>query len=306
MAPPSPAREGGMRRFVPASIAVLATAAGALAAEPRAIVDKAAFPEGPAFVDGKLHYVEYAGNALVVWDGKTAARLWGSEGCGPSAVAPFGEDLLVTCYDNGTVVRVSKTGETIATYDKAEDGALFVGPNDFAPDNKGGVYFTTSGPWEPAPIVGKVFHMAADGRIVQVADDLHYANGLAVSADGTRLFVNESEAGRVVSFLIGEGGSLSDRRLFVRVFAADPDSGANAYPDGLKLGPDGNLYIGQYSKGRIVAVDAEGKFVKAIDVPSAAAPNLAFSPDGKAIFVMAVDDTSAPPYPSKVYEVRLD
>ena len=148
--------------------------------------------------------------------------------------------------------------------------------------------------------------MNADGRIAQVADDLHYANGLAVSADGTRFFVNESEAGRVVSFAIGEGGSLSDRRLFVRVFSVDPESGASAYPDGLKLGPDGNLYIGQYSKGRIVVVDAEGKFVKAIDVPSAAAPNLAFSPDGKAIFVMAVDDTSAPPYPGKVYEVGLD
>ena len=295
-----------MRRFVSASIVALAAATGALAAEPRVIVEKAAFPEGPAFIDGVLHYVEYAGNRLMTWDGKTAAPLWVLEGCGPSAIAPFGEDLLVTCYDNGSIVRVSKAGETIATYDSAEDGALFVGPNDFAPDGSSGVYFTTSGPWEPAPIVGKVFHMSADGRIVQVADDLHYANGLVVSADGTRLLVNESEAGRVVSFLIGEGGSLSDRRLFVRVFAADPDSGPGAYPDGLKLGPDGNLYLGQYSKGRIVVVDAEGKFVRAIDVPSAAAPNLAFSPDGKAIFVTAVDDTSAAPFPGKVYEMGLD
>jgi gluconolactonase len=299
-------REGGMRAFVPASMAALAAATGALAAEPRVIVEKAAFPEGPAFIDGKLHYVEYSGNRLMTWDGETAAPLWESEGCGPSAVAPFGEDLLVTCYDNGTIARISRAGETVATYDKAEDGAPFVGPNDVAPDGKGGVFFTTSGPWEPGPIVGKVFHMTADGRTAQVADDLHYANGLAVSADRTRLFVNESEAGRVVSFAIGEGGSLSDRRLFVRVFSADPESGASAYPDGLKLGPDGNLYIGQYSKGRIVVVDAEGKFVKAIDVPSAAAPNLAFSPDGRTMFVTAVDDTSAAPYPGKVYEVGLE
>jgi len=75
-------------------------------------------------------------------------------------------------------------------------------------------------------------------------------------------------------------GSLSDRRHFLRLFSVDPTSGPDASPDGLKLGPDGNFYIGQYPNGRIIVADAEGKFVRAIDVPSAAAPNLAFSPDG--------------------------
>nr|MBA3520319.1 SMP-30/gluconolactonase/LRE family protein [Hyphomicrobiales bacterium] len=94
--------------------------------------------------------------------------------------------------------------------------------------------------------------------------------------------------------------------LFVRLFFADPASGPDASPDGIKRGPDGNFYIGQYPNGRIVVVDAEGKLVRAIDVPSAAAPNLAFSPDGTAIFVTAVDDISAAPYSGKVYEVGLE
>jgi len=122
--------------------------------------------------------------------------------------------------------------------------------------------------------------MTPDGSIRSVADDLHYANGLVVSADGRRLLVAETYAGRVVSFAIGEDGSLSDRRHFLRLFSVDPTSGPDASPDGLKLGPDGNFYIGQYPNGRIIVADAEGKFVRAIDVPSAAAPNLAFSPDG--------------------------
>ena len=52
-------------------------------------------------------------------------------------------------------------------------------------------------------------------------------------------------------------------------------------------------------------VDAEGTFVKAVEVPSPTAPNLAFAPDGKSIFVMSVDDTSNAPYWGKVYEVPL-
>ena len=43
----------------------------AFAGDIKVINDKAAFPEGPAFVDGKLHYVEYGGNTIDVWDGKT-------------------------------------------------------------------------------------------------------------------------------------------------------------------------------------------------------------------------------------------
>jgi gluconolactonase len=139
-----------------------------------------------------------------------------------------------------------------------------------------------------------------------VADDLHYANGLVMSADGARLYVNESEAGRVISFAVAPDGSLSDRRLFVRVAMVDEGSGAGAYPDGIKLGPDGNLWIGQYSSGRIVVVTPAAELVRVVEVPSPAAPNLAFSPDGKAIYVMAVDNLAGPPYQGTVYKVDLD
>ena len=294
-----------MKRLL-ASLALALSATIAGAAEVKVINDKAAFPEGPAFVDGKLHYVEYGGNTVLVWDGQKNTKLWEQAGCGPSAILPLGADLVVTCYDNGTIARISKDGKTLAAYDKSAEGSVLQGPNDLTGDGKGGVYFTASGPWESGPIVGKVFHLAKDGTIREAANDLHYANGIALSADGKRLFVNESEAGRVISFAVADDGALSDRRLFARVGVVDEASGIGAYPDGVKLGPDGNLYIGQYSKGRIVVVAPDGSFVKAIDVPSATAPNLAFAPDGKTIFVMSVDDTASAPYWGKVYEVPLE
>jgi sugar lactone lactonase YvrE len=271
----------------------------AFAAEPRVIDGDAGFPEGPFVEDGTLYFAEYGANQVTSWDGSGLKTVWAQDGCGPSAVQRFGDGFLVTCYDNGTLALVAADGGSATVIDKDDRGDPLVGPNDIALDGKGGAYTTNSGPWESAPIVGKVLHVAPDGTATMVADDLHYANGLVLSADGSTLFVNESEAGRVIQFTVNADGSLTDRRLFVRL--TDLDEPVGAYPDGIKLGPDGNYYIGLYSAGRIVVVDPDGKLVRKYEVPSPASPNLAFSEDGKTMYIMAVDDQTSPPYAGKVY-----
>jgi sugar lactone lactonase YvrE len=280
----------------------LAVLSGRLvAAEVQVIDGEAEFPEGPFWADGKLYYAEYGGDRVSVWDGTAKRTLWTQEGCGPSAVMPFADGMLVTCYDNGTYVKIDADGETAQIWDKDATGAALVGPNDVTSDGRGGAYLTASGPWESGPIVGKIYHLAAAGALTPVADHLHYANGIQLSADGKLLYVNESEAGRVITFAVQDDGSLADRRLFIRLTAlAEP---VDAYPDGIKLGPDGNLYIGQYSAGRILVVTTEGKLVHKLEVPSPAAPNLAFDQDGRTVYVMAVDDQQNPPYQGKVYAI---
>jgi gluconolactonase len=271
------------------------------AGEVKVINGDAAFPEGPFWADGKLCYAEYGGNRVSVWDGAANQALWTEDGCGPSAVMPFADGMLVTCYDNGTFVQIGADGQTERVWDKDSTGAPLVGPNDETADGRGGAYLTASGPWESGPIVGKVYHLSPEGELTPVADDLHYANGIQLSADGKLLYVNESEAGRVITFAVQEDGTLADRRLFVRLTALEEP--VDAYPDGIKLGPDGNLYIGQYNVGRILVVTTDGKLVRKLEVPSPAAPNLTFSPDGSTVYVMAVDDTQNAPYEGKVYAI---
>jgi len=43
--------------------------------------------------------------------------------------------------------------------------------------------------------------------------------------------------------------------------------------------------------------------VRTIEVPSAAAPNLAFGPDEAVLYVAAVDDTAEAPWYGKVYRI---
>ncbi len=276
----------------------------AYAGDIKVINTKSGFPEGPLWHNGKLYYVEYGTHTVKTWDGKKNQEFWKMEGCGPSAIAALTSgDFLVTCYDSGLIARISADGKTIAEYKQDKEGQNFQGPNDFVADKKGGVYFTASGPWESDPIVGKIFYMDPTGKIREVANDLHYANGLALSNDGKTLFLAESEASRVIQFKVQQDSSLADRRLFVRIGQVDPGSGIYAYPDGLKMDSKGNLFIGQYSMGRILVVSPDRKLVKTIDVPSPAAPNLNFGPDESVLSIMAVDDQKNAPYWGKVYEV---
>lgn len=293
-----------MKRWLFSVMIVVCLVGTVWGGEIETINSKAAFPEGPVWHNGRLYYVEYGAHRVTVWDGKKNTLFWQMDGSGPSAIIPVaGGDFLVTGYDNGTIIRLSSEGKTLAVYKQDQNGKPFIGPNDFAADAKGGVYFTASGPWESAPINGRIFYLDKDGRITEVADDLHYANGLALTKDGRTLFCAESEAHRVIRFNVREDSTLSDRTLFVRIGEVDAQSGANGYPDGLKIDPEGNLVIGQYSMGRILVVNPEGKLLRAIAVPSTASPNMNFSPDGQSLFVTAVDDVEKAPYWGKVYKI---
>ena len=282
-------------------VAVMLCAAPALAQE--TVVNPAAlFPEGPVMQDGKLYYAEYAGQVVQMWDGAANRVLWQQDGCGPSAVVPMGANFGVTCYDSGQLVVISAEGKTVATFDKDAAGGGLLGPNDGTPDGQGGAWFTLSGPWEAGPIVGRVVHLGPGGAPVEVADDLHYANGVALGADG-RLYVNESEAGRVVSFAVGADFTLSDRRVFARLYQLG--EAATVYPDGLKLGPNGNFFVGEYSAGRIVELAPDGTLARVHEVAATATPNMTFSADGKTMYVMAVDNTAGAPYEGRVLAVGL-
>ncbi len=290
-----------MKRAV-TTLALLAFTTAAHAQEPTVLNPRALFPEGPVMAGDKLLYAEYAGQVVTAWDGKTNTQLWKQDGCGPSAVVPYGRDFAITCYDSGQIVVISADGKTLRSFDKDAAGASLVGPNDGTPDGKGGAYLTLSGPWESGPIVGRVVHLSASGVLNEVANDLHYANGIALGADG-RVYVNESEAGRVVSFATSEVGMLGDRRLFARLYQMGETP--QVYPDGLKLGPNGNFYVGEYSSGAILEVSPDGKLVNKYEIPAAASPNMTFSKDGKTMYVMAIDNITAAPYEGRVLSIPL-
>lgn len=273
------------------------------AEEPTVVNPTAFFPEGPVMMDGKLYYAQYAAHVATVWDGKTNVDFWKSDGCGPSAVVPMGEHFGITCYDNGKLEVITHDGQPVASYDKDAAGLTLTGPNDGTPDGKGGAYFTLSGPWTPGPVMGRIVHLAADGTLSGVADDLNYPNGIAIGADG-RLYVNESYAGTVTSFAIAADGSLSDRQSFAHLYQLGEDPGV--FPDGIRVGPNGNFFVGLNSAAAVIELAPDGsKVVARHELPSQGTPNMAFSADGKTMYVMAVDNEAGSPYEGRVLSIPL-
>jgi len=289
-----------------AAFALLAfTASSVLAqAEDVTVINaKAFFPEGPVMADGKLYYAQYSGNVASVWDGATNVDFWKQDGCGPSAVVPVGDNFGITCYDNGKLEVISRDGKPVASYEKDDAGQALQGPNDGVPDGKGGAYFTLSGPWTPGPVVGRIVHLSADGKLTEVANDLNYANGTVIGADG-RLYVTESYAGTVTSFAVAADGSLSDRQSFVHLYQLG--EAADVFPDGIKVGPNGNFFIGLNSAAAVIEVAPDGsKVVARHEFQSAGTPNMTFSADGKTLYVMAVDNEAGAPYEGRVLSMSL-
>jgi len=268
----------------------------------------AKYPEGPLWDQGRLLYVEYAGDDIKVWDGKQAKIYWRREHCGANALIHFhGDHVLVACYDGNYLVELDSHGRELRTISKDSSGKSFIGPNDFAADGHGGIYFSASGVYDiKAPITGAVFHLSADGRkLREVANTIHYSNGLTLSKDQRQLLVAEMLAGRILSFPVQANGTLGPRVVWARLQdLAPPTPNEDAYngPDGIKVGSDGYYYIAQNGSGRVLVVSEDRKLVRTIDVPTPYVTNIGFGPNGAdTVYITGAFEQWKPPFPGAVY-----
>jgi len=310
-----------------AGAAALIAAATVMAGDARVLNPDVHFPEGPVWYRDKLYYVEYDRNTVDTWspdsgasaDGKASsgrdeaagrnAIFWTKKGCGPSAViATAAGEFLVTCYDSHSIGRISATGADLPPYTHDRDGHALVGPNDFAPDRHGGIYFTCSGT-PPAMADGAIYYLHPDGTITQQSTAVLSANGIAVSPDGRILYAIETEAHRLIEFDIGADGALAHRREFLDLDALNHHVG-HFYPDGVKIDAAGEIYIGQNPRdphaplaGTVFVVDAHGRLLRTLHLPSPGVPNFAFSPDQRTLYVTALDQLDKSPYAGKLYAI---
>jgi len=262
------------------------------------------YPEGPLWHDGKLLYVEYSDGNIKSWDGNTSHIVWHEEGCGPSGLIARGGHLLVACYDANYLAEIDLSGQQVRRLRTDSNGRTFTGPNDFAADGRGGIYFSASGAYDiQAPVTGEVLYLQPDGiTLNRVATGIHYPNGLTVTRDGRHLLVAEMLKGRLVSFQIDAGGALKERTVWASLTdLVPPTPKADAYngPDGLKLGPDGNYYIAQNGSGRVLVVDNDKKIVRVITVPTPYVTNVAF--EQNAVFITGAFEQWKPPFAGAVY-----
>lgn len=119
-------------------------------------------------------------------------------------------------------------------------------------------------------------------EIVLLEEDMGTTNGIEVSPDGKKLYVNESIQRNIWQYDIEGDGSLANKSKFINF----EDFGM----DGMRCDADGNLYVTRYEKGTVVVVSPSGKKINEIQLKGKKPSNITFGgKDGKTCFVTLAD-----------------
>lgn len=114
----------------------------------------------------------------------------------------------------------------------------FITPNHgaFGPD--GSFYLTDSGEWDKQN--GKVWVKRPGQEVKIFSSELtNFPNGNAVSKDGRKLYVVESQPSSISEVLIGPTGEFESKKVLVNL--------GLFVPDGIRIAADGSLIISFYS-----------------------------------------------------------
>ena len=267
------------------------------------VVDNVLGPEGPLYVDGNLYYVGWISNTLSKWDGKRATVLNSTAGCGHNGLAlTKRKTLLIACTnDPGAILETDLNGKQLHRWDTDASGGKFVGGiNDIVVAANGGAYATIFGVFSerPGAVIGRILYLPPGGtQWREVAKDLNYANGVGVSPDQKTLYVDETVGNCILKFSINADGSLSHRANFALLSSLTKNQSDSPWlgPDSMKVDARGNIYVAQWSGAKVLKLSPEGKLLHVFPIAAGdGTTNVAFSADGKELYVTVVKNPDDP------------
>jgi gluconolactonase len=277
--------------------------AAAARADEVTIVPNVLGAEGPLYIGGNLYFVGWVSDTLSRWDGKKITVLNHTAGCNHNGLALTARKtfMLACSAERGAILELDMQGRQLRRWDRDASGKLFEGGiNDVVVARNGGVYATVFGPFQekPSAVIGRILYLAPGAdKWVEVAGDLNYANGIGISPDQNTLYVSETVGNCILKFAVNADGSLSGRSNFALLNLLTPNR-VNSWwlgPDSMKIDAGGNLYVAQWTGGRLLKIAPDGKLLHVFDIKAGnGTTNVAFGPGGKDLYVTVVKDTLDP------------
>ena len=238
--------------------------------ELQTLVTGLGFGESPRWHAGRLWLCNWGtGEVLAVdLEGKTEVMAHV-----PTTV-PFSIDwlpngnMVVVSGPEGLLLRQEASGALVTYADLRGNGNAF---NEIVVDGRGNAYVNLE----------TIALVTPDGAVRQVADNIAFGNGMAVTADNSTLIVAESHAQRLTAFSIGADGSLTDRRVW-----ADLNDDA---PDGICLDSEGAVWYASVPQQHCVRVREGGEVVQRIDVDRGCFACMLGGTDNRTLFILAAE-----------------
>ncbi|MCP4165052.1 MAG: SMP-30/gluconolactonase/LRE family protein [Chloroflexi bacterium] len=152
------------------------------------------------------------------------------------------------------VMRVSASGE-VSTYTSGSPERAMGVPNYPVFDAQGNLYVSDSGGWKES--TGCIYRIEPNGDTNVIIDSLNFANGLALSPDGSALYVVLSLVPGVGKVKLMSDGSVGPLEIVVTL--------DKVIPDGIAFDVQGNLYIACYTPDRIYRLSPQGDLALVAD-----------------------------------------
>ncbi|MDL4818941.1 SMP-30/gluconolactonase/LRE family protein [Actinomadura opuntiae] len=247
-------------------------------AEIRTVVEGRGLVESPRWCDGRVYFSDWSAGEVIAADpdggGEAVARVESLPLC--TAFLPDG-GLVIVDSPGGRLLRLEGGGSPVVHLELGRAGW-----NDIVVDGRGNAYvnrpgFNAMAGEEFKP--GSVFLAAADGTVREVADDIAFPNGMAVTPDGSTLIVADSYRGELVAFAIGADGGLSDRRVWANL--------GDGTPDGICLDAEGAAWYADVPHKRCVRVAEGGEVLDTVEFDRGAFACVLGGSDGTTLFVTA-------------------
>ncbi|TMR98923.1 SMP-30/gluconolactonase/LRE family protein [Nonomuraea basaltis] len=248
--------------------------------EVRTLLTGRGLVESPRWHGDRLYFSDWTAGEVVAVDldghSEVIARLRSLPLC--TAWLPDGRLVMVSSPD-GRLLRQEPDRSLVTHADLGK--AVW---NDIVVDGRGNAYvnaigFDMMGGEEFRP--GFVTLVTADGSVHQVADDIAFPNGMAVTPDNSTLIVADSYRHSLVAFDIGADGRLSDRRVW-----ADLGEGT---PDGICIDADGAVWYADVPNQWCARVAEGGKVLRTVALDRGGFACALGGPDGTTLFIVAAE-----------------
>ena len=224
------------------------------------------FAEGPRWHDGAIYLSHIHDDAIERVDVDGTVTRVADLPSSPISMS-FASDgaILVSSLSAGRIWRIAD-GEVSEFRDVSSLADDDFG--DIVIDADDRIYLANQGMQYPSRIPetidSPIFLLTPDGAAREVARGFNYANGLAITPDGTSLIVAESFGHRLFVLEIHDDGSLGNRRPIVQF-------GDDARPDGICCDAEGAVWTANATSREVVRCTLDGAITHRVSTERALA-----------------------------------